>query len=121
MKRLLIIGATCLVGCLPLEPTPTKLISWYNFCPLPIELRNANVPDEVYAKKKGLIIDTNTNKTGEFYSKKSTEIDQVKDYFIENGIKKHFKVDQYNDEVLNLIACPENAKPTGDGNWIKAN
>ena len=28
-------------------------------------------------------------------------------------------MDLYNNEKLNLIACPENAKPTGDGNWIK--
>ncbi len=39
MKYPITILITCLAGCLPLEPTPTKLISWYNFFPLPIELR----------------------------------------------------------------------------------
>ncbi|WP_187373017.1 hypothetical protein [Aggregatibacter actinomycetemcomitans] len=42
-------------------------------------------------------------------------------YFIENGIKKRFHIDRYLDARYSLIACPENAKPTGDGNWIKAN
>ena len=121
MKRFIIIlGASSLLSCLPLEPIPGSSI-WYNLCSNPIELRRDGIPEEIYKKKKKLVIDSGSSISGTFFPNKNTEKEAIKNYFIENGVKKRFKVDLYNNEKLNLIACPENAKPTGDGNWIKAN
>lgn len=122
MKNIMITSCIfLLMGCLPLEPIPTGIFSTYNFCSNPIELRNDDIPHEYYKKEKGKIMDINTHSIGLSYSDESLQEQAKKAYFIENGIRKHFQVDIYKEHRVNLIACPENAKPTGDGNWIKAN
>lgn len=121
MKRFIIIlGVNSLLSCLPLEPLPSSSV-WYNFCSNTIELRRDGIPEEIYKKKKKLVINSNSSISGTFFLNKNTEKEAVENYFIENGVKKRFKVELYNSEKLNFIACPENAKPTGDGNWIKIN
>ena len=117
---IIILGASSLLSYLPLEPIPGPSI-WYNFCSAPIELRRDGTSEEIYKKKKQLVIDSGSSISGIFFPNKNTEKEAIKNYFIENGVKKRFKVDLYNNEKLNLIACPENAKPIGDGNWIKVN
>lgn len=109
-----------LMGCLPFEPTPTGIFSTYNFCSNPIELRYDDVPHEYYKKEKGTILDINNHSVGLSYSNEDLRVQAGKGYFIENGIKKRFQIDIYKEHRVNLIACPENAKPTGDGNWIRA-
>ncbi|OOF42968.1 hypothetical protein BKK50_05710 [Rodentibacter rarus] len=46
-----------------------------------------------------------------------------KQYFVrsKSNIKNKFYIDEYSQARINLIACAENAKPIGDGNWIKTN
>ena len=117
---IIILGASSLLSCLAIEPIPGSSI-WYNFCSAPIELRRDSTPEEIYKKKKQLVIDSGSSISGIFFPNEHTKKEAIKNYFIENGVKKRFKVDLYNNEKLNFIACPENAKPTGDGNWIKVN
>ena len=129
MKYIVIlIGSIFLSGCwfLSFEPPISGITLIYNYCSHPIELRYSHVPDEMYAtNKRPIIIDVNssTHATayGDNYPFENFDVNNIKEYFIENGMKKHFTVDKYSNKRLNLIACSENAKPTGDGNWIKAN
>ena len=52
---IIILGAGFLLSCLPLEPIPGSFI-WYNFCSNPIELRRDGTSEEIYKKKKQLVI-----------------------------------------------------------------
>ncbi|TCP96528.1 hypothetical protein EDC44_10461 [Cricetibacter osteomyelitidis] len=117
---ILLVGIAYLIGCLPIEPAPKGVINIYNFCSSPIELRNVNVSDDFYMNRRGIIIDVNSVEFGIFHSNGNIVLDNFNNYFVENGIKKHFKIDKYSNEIINFIACSENAKPTGDGNWIRA-
>ncbi|WP_044055270.1 hypothetical protein [Aggregatibacter aphrophilus] len=91
MKRFIIIlGASSLLSCLPLEPIPGSSI-WYNFCSNPIELRRDGVPEEIYQKKKKLVIDSGSSISGTFFPNKNTEKEAIKNYFIENGVKNVLK------------------------------
>ena len=61
MKYPITILATCLVGCLPLEPDVTGIFVTYNFCLHPIEVKNTELSDN-YENKK--ISSTNKEKLG---------------------------------------------------------
>lgn len=50
------------------------------------------------------------------FSNEEPIVQAKKIYFLENRVKKNFKIDIYRERRVNLIACPENAKPTGYGN-----
>ncbi|WP_241008948.1 hypothetical protein [Aggregatibacter actinomycetemcomitans] len=128
MKYLSIITFPCLFSsCLPIEPIMGGGIV-YNFCDYPIEWRSDNIPEHHYQNnthKK--IIAPNETKYMTFVvqdnlTEKQKE-NEKKQYFVkdEGEIKKRFYIDRYSQSRVNFIACPENAKPTGDGNWIKAN
>ena len=120
MKYPITILATCLVGCLPLEPDVTGIFVTYNFCLHAIEVKNTKLSDN-YENKKISTIDVNTQKIAKSFSSEEPIVQAKKIYFLENRVKKNFKIDIYRERRVNLIACPENAKPTGDGNWIKIN
>ena len=51
MKYPITILATCLVGCLPLEPDVTGIFVTYNFCLHPIEVKNTELSDNYENKK----------------------------------------------------------------------
>ena len=118
MKYPITILITCLVGCLPLEPDVTGIFVTYNFCLHPIEVKNTELSDN-YENKKISTIDVNTQKIAKSFSSEKPIVQAKKIYFLENRVKKNFKIDIYRERRVNLIACPENAKPTGDSNWIK--
>ncbi|TCP96526.1 hypothetical protein EDC44_10459 [Cricetibacter osteomyelitidis] len=128
MKYLLIILFLSLSACLPFEPIMgTSVI--YNFCEYPIEVRNEKFPDKEYEENKNYrrkIINSNDAIYGTFIVQDNLLDEQIKNakmkYFLKNGskMKTRFYFEIYSKDKQNLVACPENAKPTGDGNWIRA-
>ncbi|TCP96523.1 hypothetical protein EDC44_10456 [Cricetibacter osteomyelitidis] len=109
-----------ILGCLPFEPAPSGVFVTYNFCTHPIELKNDDVLESPDKNKKSSIININHNKVNLSFSSEELNKQIEKVYFIEEGMKKYFFVDIYKEDRVNLIDCPENAKSTGDGNWIRA-
>jgi len=81
----------------------------------PTEIKGIKLSDN-YENKIILTIDVNTQKMAKSFSNEEPIVQAKKIYFLENRVKKNFKIDIYRERRVNLIACPENAKPTGDGN-----
>jgi hypothetical protein len=82
----------------------------------PTEIKGIKLSDN-YENKIILTIDVNTQKMAKSFSNEEPIVQAKKKiYFLENRVKKNFKIDIYRERRVNLIACPENAKPTGDGN-----
>ena len=67
MKYPITILATCLVGCLPLEPDVTGIFVTYNFCLHPTEIKGIKLSDN-YENKIILTIDVNTQKMAKSFS-----------------------------------------------------
>ena len=128
MRNLLIsILFITLTACLPMEPKMGGGVI-YNFCKNKIEWRNHNISDKEYETSNHRhFIDTNNTEyfiyVNEGISREERDNLNSAEYFIENGRKekKNFYIDSPIDGRINFIACPENAKSTGDGNWIKVN
>ena len=128
MRNLLIsILFITLTACLSIEPQMGGGVI-YNFCKNKIEWRNNNISDKEYeTSNHRYFIDTNNTEyfvyVNEGISREERDNFNSAEYFIENGRKekKNFYIDSSLDGRINFIACPENAKPTGDGNWIKVN
>ncbi|TCP96521.1 hypothetical protein EDC44_10454 [Cricetibacter osteomyelitidis] len=103
---------------------------FYNFCEKDIEWRNERFSDKEYENNKKYrkkIIKSGESLFAIFtmseQSYEERKESAKKEYFIEEGsdIKKYFLFDMpFKEGRENFIACPENAKPTGDGNWIRA-
>ena len=117
MKLIFLISLVLLTSCLPFEPQKGVVI-WYNFCRNSISLEK-EISEE--SSKTNLMIRSGENEAGFFVIQDEIKLDNSNTYFYENGIKKKFHFEQYKEYRHNFIACPENAKPTGDGNWIKVN
>ena len=106
-----------IVSCLPFEPSKGG-VTYYNFCPNKISISSDdNTLDDISLERnqhenRFFVYSNNTNEMNSTLKKR---------YFIGNSIKKRFHIDRYLETRYNLVACVENAKPTGDGNWIKAN
>ena len=117
MKLIFLISLVLLTSCLPFEPQK-GIVIWYNFCQNSISLEK-EISEE--SSKTNLMIRSGENEAGFFVIQDEIKLDNGNTYFYENGIRKKFYFEQYKEYRHNFIACPENAKPTGDGNWIKAN
>ena len=106
-----------IASCLPFEPSKGG-VTYYNFCPNTISISsNDNTLDDISLERnqhenRFFVYSDNTNEMNTTFKKR---------YFIENSIWKRFHIDRYLEARYNLVACVENAKPTGDGNWIKVN
>ncbi|TCP96516.1 hypothetical protein EDC44_10449 [Cricetibacter osteomyelitidis] len=100
---------------------------FYNFCEYSIELRSNNVSEWEYEhieKKYRKIIEPKSSRFASAVASDDSETENARNnqYFVKEGdnMKKYFYIDKYARQRTNFIACPENAKPTGDGNWIRA-
>ncbi|TCP96520.1 hypothetical protein EDC44_10453 [Cricetibacter osteomyelitidis] len=127
MKYLLITLLSCLltVACLPFEPVMGGGV-FYNFCKYSIEWRHDDISDEDYEKNRSFGDSIKPDETIYTMSPVQSNLEErkrivQKNYFVEKGnkTKRRFYIDMYGEGRTNFIACPENAKPTGDGNWIR--
>ncbi|TCP96525.1 hypothetical protein EDC44_10458 [Cricetibacter osteomyelitidis] len=113
LRNVLICLVFFMSSCLPLEPSKGG-VTYYNYC-----------NTEVVVGWDDNTFDNFSLKPNQAENRFFTYNDEVKvafekRYFIKNGLKNRFHIEQYLEARYNLIACPENAKPTGDGNWIRA-
>ena len=99
MKYLITILIICLVGCLPLEPEVTGIFVTYNFCLHPIEVKNTELSDN-YENTKISTIDVNTQKIAKSFSSEEPIVQAKKIYFLENRVKKNFKIDIYREREI---------------------
>ncbi|MBN6069085.1 hypothetical protein HYE54_10205 [Aggregatibacter actinomycetemcomitans] len=112
MKNIIIyISLFTITACLfKFEQHPKSTI-FYNYCSYDIEIhveRSSSSETFTLKKEKDIFFNGINNENEPFY--------------LVNNIKKYFYLSPKSSEYHKLyIACPENTKPTGDGNWIKAN
>ena len=91
MKYPITILATCLVGCLPLEPDVTGIFVTYNFCLHPIEVKNTKLSDN-YENKKISTIDVNTQKIAKSFSSEEPIVQAKKFTFSKIELKRILKL-----------------------------
>ena len=112
MKNIIIyISLFLITACLFNFKQQPKSTVYYNYCPHDIEIhvkRNSSSEIFILKKEKDIFLNGVNNENQPFY--------------LTNNIKKDFYLSPRSSEYHKLyIACPENAKPIDDGNWIKAN
>ena len=112
MKNVIIyISLFFITACLFNFEQQPKSTVYYNYCSYDIEIhvkRNSSSEIFILKKEKDIFFNGVNNENKPFY--------------LTNNTKKDFYLSPRSSEYHKLyIACPENAKPTGDGNWIKAN
>ena len=109
------ISSYFLVACLPFESIKTNII-YQNQCEYKIEIYDPMSIPERFSLDKG----------GKQFHITHAEYDIIRKSLTEtsyqaNNKESKFYIKNPDKYTYMLIACPENAKPTGDGNWIKAN
>ena len=109
------ISSYFLVACLPFESIKTNII-YQNQCEYKIEIYDPMSIPERFSLDKG----------GKQFHITHAEYDIIRKSLPEtsyqaNNKESKFYIENPDKYTYMLIACPENAKPIGDGNWIKAN
>lgn len=89
-------------------------IAYENNCSQNIDVYDKNSLKLIFSLQKSEI------KIGTFIVEQGTYVINSPPFFIDGKIKKFFALKKYSNHRYKFIACPENAKPTGDGNWIRA-
>ena len=114
-NRYTYISAFLLVACVPFEHVNTNVI-YENLCPYKIGIYNP------MAVPENFLLDKKEHKQFITHAQSSNNQSSLINVSYQAKNKDHkFHIENPNKHIYKMIARLENAKPIGDGNWIKAN